>query len=226
MSEKKEQKEFEKIRTAVGVTKYCWLNEPRLKFQSKTETEYQCTLILPPDAKARLTQVDGAAQEVDLFPYLDRVADEAFNSGKAAALESCKTPKAKKEFVHTRSVCYDEEVNDDSEPTGNYELRAKRASTRKNKKGEAEPVKLDFFDAAGTKLTNPPTVFSGSEVKLSLLVNPFENVAGKSGVGVRILAVQIIKLKSGGSRSASDYGFDGEEGYTAPAGAAAGEEEF
>lgn len=218
--QEQEEKDFIKITTPKGVAKYAWLKNPSTKFDA--DGSYQLTLVLPADAKARLVLNSDDPVDVTLTEYLDGLADEAFKEG----VSKCKTPKQKKE--HIRTVPYEMELDADDRETGNILVRAKRAATKKGKDKDAprEPVTITFYDAGGTQIQEgaKKEVYSGSELKFSAMVNPFINVAGKSGVGLRLMAVQIIKLNTGSGQSAASHGFGEEEGYrTAPV---SGEEEF
>jgi hypothetical protein len=216
MADKKERKEFEKVTTAAGITKYCFLNEPREKYMKPKEHEYQCTLILPADSDATVTHLDGVKEVVKLFPYLEAVAKTAYQEGLKLGLEACKTEKARKAYTHIMHLPFEEELDEHEKETGNMMLKTKKNGEYKNKDDElvtsAAPA---IYDAKGTFLEKAPAIFSGSEVKLSLLIKEFIGVGGKSGVSMQLLAAQIIELKSGRGRTAADHGFEQEEGYTA-----------
>jgi hypothetical protein len=71
----------------------------------------------------------------------------------------------------------------------------------------------DFFNAQGARLKNPPKIGSGSELKLSVRLVPYlAPNDGSVGISYQLEGVQILKLVSGGQRSASDYGFGAEDG--------------
>ena len=66
-----------------------------------------------------------------------------------------------------------------------------------------------------------PAIWSGTTAKVSFSVGLnkegvpgyFIPGTGAAGLKLKLLAVQIIDLKSGGERSADSYGFGAEEGY-------------
>lgn len=87
------------------------------------------------------------------------------------------------------------------------------ASGVSKKTGKPWTMSPDLFDAKGTKLKNPPAIYGGSEMKLSVEVDAFVNQTSKQVmVSARLNAAQIIKLVSGGNRDSSDYGFAEEDG--------------
>lgn len=120
------------------------------------------------------------------------------------------------------STLYDKETE---EPTGEIEFKfAMAASGIRNKdtdKEEKWTAKPAIFDARGQKIVKVPAIWSGTTAKVSFSVGLnkegipgyFIPGTGAAGLKLKLLAVQIIDLKSGGERSASSYGFGAEEGY-------------
>ena len=76
--------------------------------------------------------------------------------------------------------------------------------------------KPKLFDAKGKDLgKNPPSIYGGSVLKVAVQFVPYYTPKDNEvGVSIRLEAVQVIELVSGGGRSASAYGFGAEEGYT------------
>lgn len=111
------------------------------------------------------------------------------------------------------------------EPTG-YTLFsfAMQASGLRKSDGKPWSQKVGIFDSKGIHLKNPPEIWSGSEGCISFEAYPyFVAGTGAGGVGVRLKAVQLLKLVQGQDRDASAYGFAAQEGgfdsseYEAPA---------
>jgi len=63
-------------------------------------------------------------------------------------------------------------------------------------------------------MTKAPSIWGGTVGKVAFEVMPyFNNAQCEGGLSLRLDAVQIIELVSGGGKSASAYGFGEEEGY-------------
>lgn len=120
------------------------------------------------------------------------------------------------------TTVYDQETE---EPTGDIRFKfAMPASGIRNKgkkneeKWTASPT---IFDAKGRPMRKAPQIWSGSTAKIAFTVGLnadglpgyFIPGTGAAGLKLKLSAVQIIDLVSGGQRSASSYGFGEEEGY-------------
>src|SRR5687768_2047504 len=97
--------------------------------------------------------------------------------------------------------------------TGDIEFNIKMKARYTKKDGLVVKFSPMMFDAS-----TPPTPFPQSTqiwlrsiIKVAGEFNPFATAIGV-GMSLRLSAVQVIKLVSGGGSSASDYGFGGEEG--------------
>jgi hypothetical protein len=114
------------------------------------------------------------------------------------------------------------------EPTGEIEFNFKMSAsgTYKTgpKAGQTWTRKPGLFDAKGNALKNAPSIWGGTVGKVSFEVGVdresgepgyFVPGTGACGLSLRLLAVQIIDLVSGGQRTAAGYGFGEEEGYAA-----------
>jgi hypothetical protein len=74
--------------------------------------------------------------------------------------------------------------------------------------------KIALFDAKGKPILKIESVWGGSEVKVSYEASPyFIPGTGAAGLKLRLNAVQILKLVSGGNRDAGAYGFGEEDGF-------------
>lgn len=78
--------------------------------------------------------------------------------------------------------------------------------------GQPWSQKPDIFDATGKQLKNPPEIWGGSELKLSVEVEGYTKTDKTVIASIDLKAAQIIKLVKGGTRDASSYGFGREEG--------------
>ena len=98
--------------------------------------------------------------------------------------------------------------------TGEWQVTFKTKASGTNKKGEPWERKVPLFDAKAQAITGKlPQIWSGSIMKVSYSVDPFCTAIG-AGCTLRILAVQILQLKTGGARDAGEYGFGAEDdGY-------------
>lgn len=127
---------------------------------------------------------------------------------------------------------YSEEFDKDTkEPTGRivFKIAMKHSGVYKGgpKDGQTWKRYPALFDAAGRKITNPPEIWSGTIGRVSYEARPYF-IPGTGAVGVKLSleAARILELISRGERSASSYGFDGEEeGYAYEAPVKADEDE-
>lgn len=104
----------------------------------------------------------------------------------------------------------DDETGDE---TGFLTFTASMKAQGVTKEGRRWTQKPSIFDAQGNKLVNPPMIGGGTEGKLSVEIEPFINQTSKTvEMSRRLLAAQVLKLVTGGSRSFSDYGFAAEDG--------------
>lgn len=109
------------------------------------------------------------------------------------------------------------ELDDNGDETGRMILKAKmKASGTSQKDGKRWERKPKLFDAKGKDLgKNPPSIYGGSVLKVAVQFVPYYTPKDNEvGVSIRMEAVQVIELVSGGGRSASAYGFGAEDGYT------------
>jgi len=111
------------------------------------------------------------------------------------------------------------ETDEDGAETGrvllNFKMNAKGKSKRTGKEFMMRP---DIFDAKGIKLETPPTIGSGSVLKVAF--ETFGAYVASSKLfylSLQLRAVQVLELVEAGNRSAEYYGFEEEEGYVATA---------
>jgi hypothetical protein len=87
------------------------------------------------------------------------------------------------------------------------------------KDGTVKPMKPFFYDAKQKQLLVCPNVYGGSVLKVNFSPAPYYAASSKSaGISLRINAIQIIELVTGGGGNASGFGFaeeaDGFDGST------------
>jgi hypothetical protein len=114
------------------------------------------------------------------------------------------------------TTLYDKETE---QPTGFIEFKFKMAASgvaNKGKDNERKWTSLPaVFDAKGTLIKKVPEIWSGSTGKISFEAQPyFIPGTAAAGLSLKLKAAQLIELRQGGSRDASDYGFGAEDdGY-------------
>jgi hypothetical protein len=191
-----------------GTFKYPKLNEPATKF--KAEGEYSVKLV-------------GNAQDATvqaLIAQLRPLHEAAVARGKSLI---------KKGKALTVNPLYSEVFDETTEePTGEIEFTFKMAAqgVYKNgpKAGQTWTRKPGIFDAKGSAMIKAPSIWGGTVGKVSFEVGMdresgepgyFVPGTGACGLSLRLLAVQIIDLVSGGQRTAAAHGFGEEDGYSA-----------
>jgi hypothetical protein len=190
-----------KFTTPKGVFKFPRLNEPDTKFNKNGE--YSVKLIVP--------MAEAKALADKLAPAFDAAKLEGETRFKELPVASRK--KLGELTVNPLfTEVFDEETE---EPTGevtfNFKMTASGVSKKTNKPWSRKPA---IFDATGKPMVNAPSIWGGTVGKVSFEVVPYWNAAaGACGLSLRLQAVQVIDLVSGGGRSAGEYGFGEEEGY-------------
>lgn len=179
---------------------------PKLhKADTKYKAEGQYTVRL---------RLDPETIPADLTAKLIALRDEKVVEVKAEL-------KAKKEGAKLKSLKVLEDLfkpetdKETGEESGNVIMNAKMTASGISKKdGRPWTRKPDIFDAKGKKLTKTPLIFGGSELKLGVEARAYYSPKDNEiGISYQLNAAQIIKLVTGGDRSAADYGFAEEDGY-------------
>lgn len=190
-----------------GTFKYPKLNEPDTKF--KAQGEYAVRLIG--------NKSDPAVEA--LIAKLTPMHEGAVVRGKALI------KKGKSLTINPLySEVYDEATE---EPTGEVEFKFSMQASGEYKSGPKAGQKWTrhpgIFDAKGNAMVNAPAIWGGTVGKVSFEVGidretgePGYFIPGTGAVGLslRLLAVQVIDLVSGGQRTASAFGFGEEDGYS------------
>lgn len=201
MAEKR--KALEKFRTPKGTAVYPQLTKPDTKF--KAEGEYS--------AKIRLSEEDAAP----MVAKIDSLIEEAFKAEQGRLVAAGKKAAAK--TLKYADKPYKVVRDSEGDETGEIEFNIKMKAQYTDKKtGGIVTLKPQLFDAATppNPLPSSTQIWGGSLIKVAGEYNPFATAIGV-GMSLRLKAVQVIKLVSGGSGGdASSYGFGGEEdGYEA-----------
>lgn len=202
----KKRNEYPTMITPRGVVAWANLNEPDYEYK-KEEGEFHVR-IRPNTNEPSYTELVELATKVR-DEFLEETTDELRRQKKGALIAK----------LHTVDVVKEEIDRETAQPTGEMLIRAgmKHHITIKNgpKAGQSFDKVPDFFNAQGARLKNPPRIGSGSELKLSVRIVPYLMPKdGEVGVSYQLEGVQILKLVTGGQRSASDHGFGVEEGDT------------
>ncbi|WP_343698873.1 hypothetical protein [Caulobacter sp.] len=182
-----------------GIAIWPKLNEPDTKFNAAGEFH----------TKVAYDADDAAVQ--DFVAKLEKIRDEFFDTTVARLIEEKKAGKAKNlKKLEVAKAELDEETGDE---TGRLLINAKLKHKVTTKTGKSWEQKPDFFNAQKVVLKNPPKIGGGSKLRLAVEASPYlRETDGVVGVSLRLKAVQIITLVSGGARSADQYGFGEEEG--------------
>ena len=192
---------YTKVVTGVGVSQYAWLTQPDTRFDEIGH--YKTNLIL-------------SGQDADT---LKAAINEELTKSVALAKE-----KAKGKNIKTAPAPFEDELDDDGQPTGSTVFKFKTKAQITTKDGKIIPNRVAIFDSKGTPMTDC-NVWSGSEMKVSAELVPYYTAMVGAGVSMRLRAVQITKLVEGGNGNAKGYGFGEEEGYEQSLSEAPSEEE-
>lgn len=196
-----EKKKLSTLTTPAGIAVYPWLVEPDTKFNA--DGEYRTKLRLP------------KSEVGEIINKIDAAAAEALATAKE---DICKKAKNKKEEKEKLAKCvpadlpYKDVIDDDGNETGEVELNFKMKAKVKTKSGKIFEQRPQLFDAKGKPIKEDITIYSGSTIKVAFQIVPFFTPLVGAGVSLRLRAVQIIDLVSGGG-NAESYGFGEEEGY-------------
>jgi hypothetical protein len=193
MAEKKQRKRFASPK---GIAKYPWLNTPSTAFN---KNEYKTGLLL----KA------GEETTEKFLEFLNGLVNESY----AEAVENLKKEgKAAAAKQVQKRYPYKEELDKETgEETGFIELNFTTQAVSK----EGKPRKVRLFDAKGESI-NPDDVkiAGGSVIKVNFTPSNYYMAASReAGVKLYLNAVQVIDLVEFGGGTASDFGFEEEEGY-------------
>lgn len=194
----------------------------RFKFPKLNEPDYGSKDYPNPDGSYKTKIVydaeDPSFKEMiaKLKPYHEAAIENA-----RAAFKELKVETRKKlgdiTINDLFTTLYDKETE---EPTGEVEMTFSMKASGVVKKGPRAGKKWTrkptIFDAKGKPMLKTPDIWGGTVGKVSFSFDPdgyFVSGTGACGISFSLEAVQIIDLVSGGTRQASDFGFEEEEGY-------------
>jgi hypothetical protein len=184
-------KDYLKIVTPAGIAIYPHLTQPDFKFNPLGQ--YKVDLSLTEDEAA------------PLIAKFDEVMEEAKR----------KVPPGKP--LKIAEPPYHNELDDEGQETGRVIFRFTMKAKFNTKDGRTIEMSPKLFDAQGTLMTDVDSIWGGSKLRISSALVPYHVPARGAGVSMRLQAVQIIELKTGGGGAdASNYGFEATEGFTAP----------
>lgn len=183
------------------------------------ELAYKVTLIVDPEETGAAAFIDTVKKAAEAeYERAQAELVESFKTLKGAQL--AKARKASEELeVHTPMG---EDYDDDGAPNGLVTFTMKRKAAGVYQKGrnagKAWTQSIVLVDADKKPIPDTVDVSDGSQIRVQVEVNPFTSTGlKKSGVALKILAVQVVEVVSGfggGGASAFDTV---EGGYSAPA---------
>ncbi len=185
--------------TPRGIGVYPKLNSPDTKFDPAGKYTSKLKL-LASDPEVQAFKEFGEKLRDD---FLAKTVESLKAEKKAALAMELKAG----EFL---KVDRDPETGDE---TGYFLLNASMRASGTREDGSKWTQQPAIYDAKGKELRNPPIISGGTEMKLSVVLDPFVNNTTKEvQVSVRLLGAQILKLVSGGQRDFSSLGFQAEDG--------------
>jgi hypothetical protein len=205
-----DKKQLPNFTSPKGVLKWPKLTEPDFgtKEYPKPEGEFSTKLVLHADRS-----------EVQAFiAQLQPLFDQAVAEGREAFAKLKPETRKKLKDVTINSFYTELLDAETEEPTGEIELKfSKRYSgtfQKGPKTGQKWTSKVDLFDAKGKAMTKAPVIWGGSTGKVGFEVSSYF-IPGTGALGLKFFlnAVQVIDLRSGGSKDAAAYGFGAEDGY-------------
>lgn len=179
--------------------------------------------------RGKLDDAEVKATLAKLQPYYDAAMEQAEKEFKALKIETRKK-LGKVTQQPLFATVFDEDENETGEIDFNFSMPYSGVFKKGPKEGQTWKRVPDIFDARGNKLPyfdkqknpikNAPGIWGGTvgriafELGLNKEGQPgyFIPGTGLAGLSLKLRAVRIISLVSGGQRSASDYGFADEEG--------------
>jgi hypothetical protein len=196
------------ITTPRGVFVWPKLNAPDFKFNSAGA--FQCKLRLVKD-KAQ-----------GLIDKLQPLHDQAVEDAKAKMAEMKPADRKKAEQKWQVHPLYQDVLDEEGDETGEVEFNFKMTHSGTSKKTgkpwkrvpkvfDAKGNEVKLFDKNREPLRNAPQIWGGTEGRISFEASPFYMPATGCGLSLRLEGVQIIVLRSGGGKSASEMGFGREE---------------
>lgn len=196
--------------TPVGVFKFCHLNKPDTKFNAAGE--FNVSVVLDGE--------DAAVKR--MLATLEKAHAKAVAAGEEGWAE---IPAATKRKMAAKGVkeltalpFYEDEYDENDQPTGNIIMRFKtKAAFEDRKTGVMTEKVIPFIDGKGQVIPNNkrPLVYGGTTGRVDFTDRPyFIPAQGTCGLSMYLNKVQIAKLVSsggGGFDALDDSDFDGSE---------------
>lgn len=197
---------YPKLTTPRGVLIYPHLVEPDTKFV-KPDGEYHTKFAL----------VEGERNTSEFVSKLDTILTDYRN----ATIDAAETPKKIAAFKKANVAdLFEDEMDDEGVLTGRliFKFKLKAKVETKTKSWDQAPR---LFDGAAKPITSDVNPWTGSEGKVSLEIFPYFMESTKTfGLSLRCVAVQLLKVVTGGGASSGEFGFGEEEDSFVDEGAA------
>ncbi|MET3601144.1 hypothetical protein [Martelella mangrovi] len=185
---------------------YPKLNEPDTKY--KEEGEFS--------VKAVLTRDEAAPFIEELRPVYEAAEAEArerLGEMKPAQVKKLEAKGITFSMNPLFSPVYDEEGDETGEVEFKFTMKASGVVRKGPKAGQPWSRRPALFDAKGAPLRSSVAIWGGTVGKVAFTPSPyFVDGTLTGGLALRLSAVQVIDLVSGGQRSAAGFGFSKEEG--------------
>lgn len=177
-----------------GNAKWAKVFEPDTRFVP--EGEYSVQVLVP--------EVEAA----EVCEQLDQMVQDKLS-------EVVKEQPKLKAVLSTRKA-YEEELDDNGDPTGNLIFKTKMKARIKSRDGRVYEQKPAVVDAKRTPMEGTTLVGNGSTIKVAVEPVSYMMPSTKQvGISMRLKAVQVINLVEYGNSTSSI--FDEEDGYVASA---------
>lgn len=195
------RKESVKGVTPIGEALFPKLIVPDTKFDP--DGTYSLKFRLPdgPEADALISKIDSVAE-----------------ASHQEAIENAPNPAAARKIKKAEpsySREYDPQTGED---TGNwlfnFKMKASGVSKRTGRPWERKPAIFDAQRKPISGLKENGEIWNGTQLRVAYELRPFYSPSFGAGCSQILEAVQILKLVSGTVRTADDYGFSVEEGYS------------
>ena len=180
-------------RTPAGKAIWPKLTKPDTKFNA--DGEYNVKLSIPSE------------EAQDLITTLDN----AYNNAQETAKD--KNPGKK---IKPASKPYTEELDDQGNETGNILVSFKCKAKITDKNGNSFANAPTLVDSKNQPFPKGQDIWGGSTLRVAFNAIPYYTAMAGAGVSLRLKAVQVINLVTGGGGDGASYGFEEEDGYVAP----------
>jgi hypothetical protein len=186
-----------KLNTPKGIAKFPALSRPDTKFE-KPYGKFKVALRLNPE--------DPGVQE--FADKINGIVQSSFDAEIERLKKEKKGALAKELGIE---LPVRPEINPETGDETGFLIVSASSKAGGVKDGKEWKRKMPIFD----RLKKPVSVAvgGGSELKLNVSFEAFTNAASKKVTGAfRLEAVQVLKLVTGGAKTADQFGFDEEEG--------------